>query len=194
MSRLVRMDQTGHTTLAEWTADDPHAVEAAVAAFRAQLDDGYFALISHGEGQRRTGTRAPRRRAACDPAPPDRRGLGTEPAARRRAGHCQRVAPRAGGRLLAPARERATLRRAGRLWTLVDGRAHGAVRGRGAGARIGRPDHAARSRRSASSTRGPSRSCTRPAARALSSPAGRRGRARTRRARAARRPRRPRRA
>ena len=34
MSRLVRMDQTGHTTLAEWTADDPASVEAAVAAFR----------------------------------------------------------------------------------------------------------------------------------------------------------------
>ena len=30
MSRLIRMDQTGHTTLAEWTADDPEAVEAAV--------------------------------------------------------------------------------------------------------------------------------------------------------------------
>ena len=26
MSRLIRMDQTGHTTLAEWTADDPSAV------------------------------------------------------------------------------------------------------------------------------------------------------------------------
>jgi hypothetical protein len=51
MSRLVRMDRTGHTTLAEWTADDPRAVEAAVAEFRAQLDDGYFALISHGEGR-----------------------------------------------------------------------------------------------------------------------------------------------
>ena len=27
MSKLVRMDQTGHTTLAEWRADDPAAVE-----------------------------------------------------------------------------------------------------------------------------------------------------------------------
>lgn len=50
MSRLVRMDQTGHTTVAEWTADDPSAVEAAVAAFRAELDQGYFALVSHGAG------------------------------------------------------------------------------------------------------------------------------------------------
>jgi hypothetical protein len=44
------MDQTGHTTVAEWTAEDPAAVEAATAAFRAQLDQGYYALVSHGEG------------------------------------------------------------------------------------------------------------------------------------------------
>jgi hypothetical protein len=50
MSQLIRMDQTGHTTLAEWTADDPASVEAAVAAFRAELDQGYFAVVSQGEG------------------------------------------------------------------------------------------------------------------------------------------------
>jgi hypothetical protein len=50
MSRLVRMDRTGHTTLAEWTAEDPEAVEAAVVAFRAELDRGYFAMVSTGEG------------------------------------------------------------------------------------------------------------------------------------------------
>ena len=50
MSKLVRMDQTGHTTLAEWTTDDPASVEAAVEAFREQLDQGYFAMISTGEG------------------------------------------------------------------------------------------------------------------------------------------------
>jgi hypothetical protein len=50
MSRLVRMDQTGHTTLAEWTTGDPDAVEAAVAAFRAELDRGYFAMVSTGPG------------------------------------------------------------------------------------------------------------------------------------------------
>jgi hypothetical protein len=44
------MDQTGHTTLAEWTAEDPAAVEAAVRAFRAELDQGYFAVITQGEG------------------------------------------------------------------------------------------------------------------------------------------------
>ena len=50
MSRLIRMDHTGHTTLAEWTADDAEAVEAAVRAFRAELDQGYFGMVSTGEG------------------------------------------------------------------------------------------------------------------------------------------------
>jgi hypothetical protein len=50
MSRLIRMDHTGHTTLAEWTTDDPEAVEAAVGAFRSELDQGYFGMVSTGEG------------------------------------------------------------------------------------------------------------------------------------------------
>jgi len=50
MSKLVRMDQTGHTTLAEWTSDDPTSVEAAVQAFREELDRGYFGMVSTGEG------------------------------------------------------------------------------------------------------------------------------------------------
>jgi hypothetical protein len=44
------MDQTGHTTLAEWTASDPASVEAAVEAFREQLDQGYYAVVSQGQG------------------------------------------------------------------------------------------------------------------------------------------------
>ena len=51
MSRLIRMDHTGHTTIAEWSANDPEAVEAAVQAFRAELDRGYFGMVSTGEGQ-----------------------------------------------------------------------------------------------------------------------------------------------
>ncbi len=50
MSRLIRMDQTGHTTLAEWRADDPAAVEVAVEAFRRELDAGYYAVVTRGEG------------------------------------------------------------------------------------------------------------------------------------------------
>jgi hypothetical protein len=51
MSRLIRMDHTGHTTVAEWTTDDHGSVEAAVAALREQLDAGYYAVVNHGEGR-----------------------------------------------------------------------------------------------------------------------------------------------
>jgi hypothetical protein len=51
MARLIRMDRAGHSTVAEWTPGDPQAVEAAVAAFRAELDRGYFAIVTTGEGQ-----------------------------------------------------------------------------------------------------------------------------------------------
>jgi hypothetical protein len=51
MARLIRMDQTGHTTLAEWTAGDPSSAEAAIAAFREELEAGYYAVVSAGEGQ-----------------------------------------------------------------------------------------------------------------------------------------------
>jgi hypothetical protein len=44
------MDRTGHTTLAEWSTDDPASVEAAVAAFREQLEQGYYAVVSAGAG------------------------------------------------------------------------------------------------------------------------------------------------
>ena len=51
MSRLIRMDQhRPHRRWREWTADDPEAVEAAVAAFREELDRGYFGMVSTGEG------------------------------------------------------------------------------------------------------------------------------------------------
>ena len=51
MSQLIRMDRTGHTTLAEWTADDAPSIEAARAAFAEELDAGYLAVVSTGEGQ-----------------------------------------------------------------------------------------------------------------------------------------------
>jgi hypothetical protein len=44
------MDHTGHTLLAEWTAGDAASAEAAVTAFREQLDEGYYAILTHGEG------------------------------------------------------------------------------------------------------------------------------------------------
>jgi hypothetical protein len=51
VSRLVRMDHTGHTTIAEWTAEDSQGVEAAVLAFRAELEQGFYAVVSEGEGR-----------------------------------------------------------------------------------------------------------------------------------------------
>jgi hypothetical protein len=45
------MDHTGHTTLAQWSVDDEPSVQAAIEAFRAELDRGYFAVVSQGEGQ-----------------------------------------------------------------------------------------------------------------------------------------------
>ena len=51
MSQLVRMDRTGHTTLAEWSVEDAESVEAAVRALRAELDQGYYAVVPQGEGQ-----------------------------------------------------------------------------------------------------------------------------------------------
>jgi hypothetical protein len=59
MARLIRMDHTGHTTLAEWTAADAAEVEAAVRAFREQLDEGYYAVVSEGEGHARQVTELP---------------------------------------------------------------------------------------------------------------------------------------
>ena len=46
MSRLIRLDETGHTTLAEWSVEDPAGFEQAAATFRAELDRGYFGIAS----------------------------------------------------------------------------------------------------------------------------------------------------
>jgi hypothetical protein len=45
------MDQTGHTTVAEWELADPDATAGAIAAFEAELARGYYAVVSRGEGQ-----------------------------------------------------------------------------------------------------------------------------------------------
>jgi hypothetical protein len=51
MSRLIRMDSTGHSTLAEWTAQDDAAFESAVEQFRRQLDEGYVGVLDEGPGK-----------------------------------------------------------------------------------------------------------------------------------------------
>jgi hypothetical protein len=50
MPRLLRLDQTGHTTLAEWSADAPAGYDAAVTAFTAELERGFFAIAAHSDG------------------------------------------------------------------------------------------------------------------------------------------------
>ena len=51
MARLIRMDGTGHTTLAEWTSEDDALFEAAVTEFRGQLDLGYIGTVPEGSGK-----------------------------------------------------------------------------------------------------------------------------------------------
>jgi len=51
MARLIRMDGTGHSTLAEWTTHDDPAFEAAVHEFRGQLDLGYIGTVPEGPGK-----------------------------------------------------------------------------------------------------------------------------------------------
>jgi hypothetical protein len=50
MSRLIRLDATGHSTLAEWTATDDAAFAAAVREFHTGLEQGYIGVLDHGEG------------------------------------------------------------------------------------------------------------------------------------------------
>jgi len=50
MARLIRLDRTGHTTLAEWTADDAAARGAAQATFSAELERGMIASVASPDG------------------------------------------------------------------------------------------------------------------------------------------------
>jgi hypothetical protein len=51
MARLIRMDGTGHTTLAEWTAADDARFEAAAQEFQGQQALGYIGTVPDGPGQ-----------------------------------------------------------------------------------------------------------------------------------------------
>ena len=50
MSRLIRLDETGHTTLAQWSAEDASEYAEAVRAFRAELDRGFFGIAAFPDG------------------------------------------------------------------------------------------------------------------------------------------------
>jgi hypothetical protein len=50
MARLIRLDRTGHTELASWTDDDVSSQEAAIEAFRRELDEGMLASATLPNG------------------------------------------------------------------------------------------------------------------------------------------------
>lgn len=50
MSRLIRLDRTGHTEVASWNTADPASQRAAVEAFRRELEQGMLASVSHPDG------------------------------------------------------------------------------------------------------------------------------------------------
>ena len=50
MARLIRLDRTGHTTLAEWTNGDPDALQTAVQAFSRELENGMLASVPRADG------------------------------------------------------------------------------------------------------------------------------------------------
>jgi hypothetical protein len=50
MSRMIRLDRTGHTELASWTADDSASQERAIEAFGRELDEGMLASATLPDG------------------------------------------------------------------------------------------------------------------------------------------------
>ena len=50
MSRLIRLDRSGHTELASWSPEDTEAQAAAVEAFRRELESGMLASASNEDG------------------------------------------------------------------------------------------------------------------------------------------------
>jgi hypothetical protein len=50
MSRLIRLDRTGHTELASWTAEDGESHAAAAETFRRELDEGMLASATLADG------------------------------------------------------------------------------------------------------------------------------------------------
>jgi hypothetical protein len=50
MGRLIRLDRSGHTTVAEWTPGDDLEAERAATAFADELDRGMIASVDRGEG------------------------------------------------------------------------------------------------------------------------------------------------
>jgi len=50
MGRLIRLDRTGHTTLAEWTSEDEMATRRAQEALTLELERGLIASAALKDG------------------------------------------------------------------------------------------------------------------------------------------------
>lgn len=50
MPRLIRLDRSGHTELASWSAEDRGAQQQALDAFRRELDAGMLASATRADG------------------------------------------------------------------------------------------------------------------------------------------------
>jgi hypothetical protein len=50
MGRLIRLDRTGHTTLAEWTSDDEATTRRAREALAFELERGFIASAGLEDG------------------------------------------------------------------------------------------------------------------------------------------------
>ena len=50
MGRLIRLDRTGHTTLAEWTSSDEAAAGSASETLARELERGFIASATLADG------------------------------------------------------------------------------------------------------------------------------------------------
>lgn len=50
MGRLIRLDRSGHTTLAQWNSAEDAEADAAKVAFEAELERGMIASMSRDNG------------------------------------------------------------------------------------------------------------------------------------------------
>lgn len=50
MSRLIRLDRSGHTEVASWAEGDRASQDAAIRAFRRELEGGMLASVSRPDG------------------------------------------------------------------------------------------------------------------------------------------------
>jgi hypothetical protein len=51
MGRLIRLDRSGHTTLAEWLEGDETAAASAARAFDAELERGMIGSATGADGR-----------------------------------------------------------------------------------------------------------------------------------------------